>query len=937
MWTRRRPAAAPAAVAPWVRTRLRTAPGAAVALAVLVAVTSFLAAVFPRAVFAYESEGLRQDIRTASPTNTVLGLTAPTPGGNFSQATRERMLRPQELGTLHEELTRVLPEPLRADPAQSAHGVRSSEALPSEETWLPRPYGLPPQFTLAAQADLGRHSVLREGRLPAARNPTTAGTAEVEAAVTAQTARTLRIKVGSVIHVPGSTRGPLAVRISGIVTPLQPQKAYWAVEKVLGTPSLTPVPTGGSLYYWRAGLLLAPEAAPALLALRGGPEMYWRLAPEAAGLTTDDLPELRKTVASVESGPGLLTLRAIAGDAVHLSVATDLDPLLESFSDRRSAVATVVTVAAFGIGALAAVVLMMSGGLIAARRRPELTLLRSRGGSLRGIAGRLFAETAVVAWPAAAAGLLSALVVVGQAPLLPAVSGAVAVAALACAALPVRAAVLHRRPGTAGVRDDLTGGTPSRLRAVPELTVLVLAVGAVAALRRRGTGGPADAGQLISSAPVLVALIAALVLVRIYPLPLRLAARPAGRRRGAVGFLSLSRAGRSSRTGALPLLALLIALTTAAFGGSVLAGVAHARDRAAMLATGADARVAAADDSTVLPAGLTGAVRGSAGVTDATPVRLERQIALYRKGKETQDVKGVTLVGVDPEAYAGLARRTGLGPFPASALRAHGDTTDDSGQEPPRILPAMASPEVAELFGSGPRVIRTGTGDYTVRIAAVLRRTPAVPDAGFLLLDAAGMARSAPTALLVTGSALDTGTLRTAVRKAGKGFIVTSRAEERGRLVDSPLQSGAERIYTTATAAGAGYAVLALLLSLLQTAPERVTLLARLRTMGMTRRQGRRLLVLESLPLALLAAVGGALVGWATIALLAPGVDLTGLAPTALPGTTVSGGATLRADAWSLVVPGAAMLALATGVALVQAWWTDRQGSINELRAGDSR
>ena len=38
------------AAAPWVRTRLRTAPGATVALMLLVLVTSFLAAAIPRAV-----------------------------------------------------------------------------------------------------------------------------------------------------------------------------------------------------------------------------------------------------------------------------------------------------------------------------------------------------------------------------------------------------------------------------------------------------------------------------------------------------------------------------------------------------------------------------------------------------------------------------------------------------------------------------------------------------------------------------------------------------------------------------------------------------------------------------------------------------------------------------------------------------------------------
>ena len=56
-----------AACAPWVRTRLRTAPGISAALAVLVFLTAFLAAAFPRSVDAYETKALRHDITTASP------------------------------------------------------------------------------------------------------------------------------------------------------------------------------------------------------------------------------------------------------------------------------------------------------------------------------------------------------------------------------------------------------------------------------------------------------------------------------------------------------------------------------------------------------------------------------------------------------------------------------------------------------------------------------------------------------------------------------------------------------------------------------------------------------------------------------------------------------------------------------------------------------
>lgn len=107
--------------------------------------------------------------------------------------------------------------------------------------------------------------------------------------------------------------------------------------------------------------------------------------------------------------------------------------------------------------------------------------------------------------------------------------------------------------------------------------------------------------------------------------------------------------------------------------------------------------------------------------------------------------------------------------------------------------------------------------------------------------------------------------------------------------------------------------------------------------MGLTRRQGRRLLALEALPQALLAAAGGTLVGWATVLLLAPGIDLVRLALSAAPGRATLGSAPLRADPWSLGLPAVGVVLL-TGVAVaIQAWRSARGGSIKELRAGDAR
>jgi putative ABC transport system permease protein len=296
---------------------------------------------------------------------------------------------------------------------------------------------------------------------------------------------------------------------------------------------------------------------------------------------------------------------------------------------------------------------------------------------------------------------------------------------------------------------------------------------------------------------------------------------------------------------------------------------------------------------------------------------------------------------VDTPSYARLAARTDLGGFPAGAL-----TTDAAkAGTAASPLPVLASPSMRDVFGTGPFSLWMDGEDVVLRISEVRTTTPALSD-DFLVVDRTALARRVgigqkanediasrylPSSLLVTGDHIDGPALRKA---AGSKVSVRLRATERARYVDSPLQTGAARVYSAAVVIGAGYAALTLLLALARAAPERTALLARLRTMGLTRRQARRLLVLEALPQAALAAAGGALTGWAAIRLLSPGLDLTGLAlATAGDGGPV---AQLRADALSLLLPALCVVLLATAVAAGQAWWTGRRGFVRELRAGEA-
>ncbi|MFF3849912.1 ABC transporter permease [Streptomyces sp. NPDC002328] len=931
-----------------LRTRLRAFAGTSVALALLVAVTAALAAAYPRAVDRYGDAGVRRAVEQALPDQTTVQVQVPL-SMMYTVAEMEAALRVGPLTAARTEVLATAEEPLVPDLAQSSYGVRTSEALDAFDLWLPRPAGLLAQFVLAAQQDLASHSRLSAGRLPRTTGaPVTAATAQVEAAVTVDTARTLGITVGSVIHVPGFARGPLAVRVTGIVVPRAPEDAYWSALPVLRTPALSRRP--GLLptdVHWLGGLLLAPDAGPALLGTPGRPHRYWNVAPDVAALHGHDLDRLASAVAAFESGPGVQRMREAVDES--LEAQTNLDEVLADHARLRSGVDPLLLLAAVGTGSLAVIVLAMAGGVAADRRRAELALLRARGASLTGLAVRLLAETAAVAVPAGALGLTAALLVLPGARTAPAVAAALAVTLIACGALPLRAVAAHRAVRTHDGREDLTAARPSRRRTVAELTVLVIASGAVVALRRQGSGSTG----LVAAAPLLTGVVAALLLARLHPLPLRALSKATTRMRGLVIPLSLAHAARAPGFAVLPLLALLSALTTAAFGGSVLAGVTAARDQAALRYVGADGRVETITGE--LPRTLSDRVRRLPGVQGMAEASVTNDATPQQGGRP------VPLAGVDPDAYARLSHDVGLGAFDAASLRQTGagsgaeagadakagagagaeadagpDAVTTGGVDRP--LPALASPRVADEYGTGPYAVLLPDGTaVTVRIVAVRDRTPAVFGDDFLIVDRAGLPPGAArtTTLLLTGDALDGRALRSAAEGTsadGTAVTVRLRTEEHTRHVDSPMQSGTERLYGVAVAAGAGYALLALVLTVLRTAPERGALLARLRTMGMTRSQGRRLLILTALPQAILAATGGMLTGWAAIHLLSPGVDL---ATVALASPSALEEAVLRTDPLSLTVPALAVLLLAVGVPAGQAWWTSRRGSVRELRLGD--
>uniref|UniRef100_UPI003D74A749 ABC transporter permease n=1 Tax=Actinacidiphila sp. bgisy160 TaxID=3413796 RepID=UPI003D74A749 len=800
-----------------IRSRLRTAPGAALAMAVLVLGTAFVTAILPGAVQAYENEALRQRLSQAS----VAGRSVST---SFTVGWQGvGLVAPASLKSDEEALRGVLRPPLSSvlRTRDMISGLRSVTPFAAGDRALPRPTGtVDPQSTVVAQSGLTTHARLADGRF----YRRLSDPHRVEAVVTDRTADTMGLHAGSELHLRDSLGSELMVGITGIIRPVRPEAPYWNAEQDLRAPKLNSRagPRGGDPeQYWHFTVFIPPEDASGLTAFGDGATVYFHLPADAGLVRVRDVPALRDQLDSLMTGPDAAELR---DTRPHMGeIAEDgLSALLGSFDEQRMAAEPLVLVATVGVAAVAGIVLLMAAALLVDRRRSELSLLRARGISLSALAGRLLAESALPAIPSAAAGVLLALTVVpAENRGLPTLLGAL-VGAFAWLAPPLRAVAVSARP-MPDRRADLTEARPTRRRVVAELTVTVIVVGSVVALRQRGTAdGAADV--LTAAAPVLVAVVAALVLLRLYPWPLRLLARPFARLDGAVLHLGLARAGRAPSMSALPLMALLVALALTSFGGSVLAGVETGRDRAALRAVGADARV---DSSTGLPAALESRVREVHGVRDTSAVRIER-------GLSTSSGVRYSLVIADPAQYGRVVSSTGTGAsFPSLARR---------GREP---LPAVVSPGLARAFKQGVMNVRSSAGRTPVRAVATRDATPALGTGEFVVVSATDMARehpraarrlSAPTTLLVTGSDLRGPQLRAVVRQASQPAQVTLRSEERASYGVSALQSGAQHVYQAAIATSAGYGVLALLLSLLHSAPQRKALLARLRTMGMTGR-----------------------------------------------------------------------------------------------------
>jgi putative ABC transport system permease protein len=484
-----------------------------------------------------------------------------------------------------------------------------------------------------------------------------------------------------------------------------------------------------------------------------------------------------------------------------------------------------------------------------------------------------------------------------------------------------RAAGGYTRPGQTGSSQPSLGygalgyGKRGRrrlgggVRTVVEVTAVLASIAGIVVFRQEGTQPGTAVNLYTSAAPVLVAIPAVILALRIYPLILRGLLRWAARGRGATGFLGMARAARAALNPSLPAYALVLAIAVAAFAGLVRDAVTRGELNASWQAAGADVTVSDVGWPAGIPAAAQHALAAVRGVAHAAVVS---EWTLTAPQGAT-----VIAIAVDPATYSALVASSATWPAVNPRL-----LTGD------RVL---ASPQAIAAFGGHQTMmLNFFSAPIRVRVAGTLSGTPALPAGeAFVVMPESLLAHLpyvVPNFMLLNGPRIDTARLTALVKQMVPVPATVIRSQLLGQLSGAPLQRSTFPLFALALVVAAGLGLAVMLLQLALGAADREATLARLATMGFGGGRRGRLVMLEVLPAVIAAAVAGIAAALVLPRIVAPAINLSVF--------TGSGAhVPLVPDVPSIGLPIAGLLAVAA-VALtteIQA----RRNVVSTLRGGE--
>ncbi|MBL0886636.1 hypothetical protein [Myceligenerans indicum] len=810
-------------------------------------------------------------------------------------------------------------EPLRG--LLGAPDLQVSAAAPESVTPPPGSDLFSIALVLRATPHLDEHATLVEGRWPGAtaspaerpalgEKPST-GRYSYEVAVSRQAAERFGWEAGHEypLRSSGSSMVPLSSRARDGWGPLvvtgiyeqdgDPQGSWWRQNPLGGVPNVVQDPNTG------LNAMAAAYVDPAMigpLSWDGARTTTW-IPVNGEGLRGDEVAAVLTRLRGIDAQQ--FTVDDGSSTGFTLDLDSGLTDVLVTLLAQRAGVDAVVAVLATGPLGAALAVLALGARLVVDRRRGALTLLHARGASGSQLRALVGLEGVVVGLPAAAAGFAIGLwVAPGQ------VTAAQVALALAAGLGPGAALALAAGPrGLREGRSDL-GRAHGRVRWILEVLVLAGAAVSTALLLQRGVvaaGGGPEAGAvpaagvdpLLAASPLLLSLAATVLAVRLFPLVTLVVERVLARRRDLVPFLGAARATRDPAGGVVPAIALVLCVAVAATSVVLYSTVSGGVTREAWRDVGADLRVSGPEISADVAAELA-AIDGVAAVA---PVADHDRIVVGTAGGGVRATLFTTDASAMARAQEGVADAPSLtgslggpgepetGPVPLIVTRSTGY---DAGREVElRLREGVVAAQVVEAVD---QVAGLPSGEVLVladdaRLAAALRAqavqdgtpepdqdeepgTPAMPGpparVALLALDDGAGSRpgggGAPATAVVQG-----------VGAVLPHSVVDDPAAQAREILRSPASTGLVAAFVAAVVLAALLVGAVLVMTLMLAAPARARLLAVLRTLGLSARQGRLLVGWEIGPWLAMAVAAGVVLGGVVPAVLLAAVDVTAL------------------------------------------------------------
>lgn len=674
-----------------------------------------------------------------------------------------------------------------------------------------------------------------------------AATADVMDALELSLGDQIVIHAGTIRTREGPARALLAMRMSGVVEPVALDDPAWedtftTVEADRGLP-------GDDPRIYRGTVIADPLLAEQLVRWaklrdvdwQNWLSILWRLELQPDRLAADQVESMITSVRRLRSWS---------------TWSTSLDTLLLRYQDSRASAERSAALGVASLTGLLVTVQLLAIGMLAERRAAALALTRVRGGSSRVLARSLATEAVLIAVPAVTAGGLAAAVLVGASWWIPAVILLVTVAGL-----PVAGVRLARR--SADERPEHGTLRPTARRLVAEVGLVVIAGAAVWLLSQQSADSGGGADPVVSFTPLLVAAAVGVIVFRLLPYPVAAVARLVGRSRGATSFIAASRAARSAAYAILPVVAVLMAVGLAAFGGSVQTTADQAREASAWTAVPADAVVTTATLRT-------GADELSALVPEATAIASAYVLSSQPVTNDRDDTVRVDVLAVDVPAWSEVVAEAAEPVEPVATLA--------TARPPGGAVPAVIKGQSHDLVLGQEVTVAIRGHDVRVQLLDRVTAFAGAPAETAIVIPLDGLDAVLsdpqfrwPNVIYLAGPVDDVD-----LASALDGSVVR-RADVLAAIGQVPMLETTLTIFRVAVLAATALAASAAVLGLQVTARSRAYALSILRTLGLPSGSVATLIAAEVVPAAIVAAIVGSVVGLGVAIVAGQAIDLTAL------------------------------------------------------------